>query len=257
MRSRVAGALVGVLTGLSCGGGTPGGAPLPATLKVRLKYGRLPSALHYEVRQTFEVKPPARGPYGEYVVRLSESVTDSEGEHHVTGLADSVVRTTLAFQVPLTPFYGWFDDHRHFLDTLMNTLGGEYYGALAFTPLVPLPDAPVGAGDSWTVGGPYHVQLLPLGALPAHGDVKIRRLEVVDGDTIVTMAMSLHVARSNDQMDVEGELTGEELFSVNRGVTLRVRLGGRIEQRLRVTTPFGGPLPSVPFQESIEQRLIP
>lgn len=251
--------LMMVPAALACGSGAPGGAPVPASLKVTLQYGRKPSVLHYEIRQTCDVERPAKGQCEEEVVRLTETVTDSEGEHHVTGMADSIISTSMSVRLPLTHFYGWFDDHRHFLDTLMNTLGGEWYGRLAFAPLVPLPDGRVGVGGSWKfdASGPYRISLPLLGPLSAGGEAKIRRLEVVNGDTVATIGLHLRVQRHDPKDDIRGDLSGEELFSVSRGVTIRVKLSGRIGQFLSVDTPIGVKDLEVPFQASIEQTLLP
>ena len=243
----------------ACGGG-PSGAPVPADLKVRLTFGGRPqSGLRYEVRQTFDVQRPAIGPYEETVAYLRESVSESLGAHHVTGQPDSILTTAHTWKRPPLPaFDGWFNDQRVFLDSLIRSDSGERYRTLGFSALLPFPNGPVGVGARWAAPEPYHVQVPMFGPVSAHANGTLRRIEVVDGDTVAIIGIHLTVQQIVERGDDErGELSGEERFSVTRGVTTHLKLSGRLERTSQVDGPVGIQHITVPFQVSLERTLLP
>lgn len=79
-------------------------------------------------------------------------------------------------------------------------------------------------------------------AIGAHGVVK--QLTVTNGDTMAVLSLTFEVKgkitlKDGREIDVHGEEKGEEVFSVNQGVTLRVHVVGKVEWDTDVMTPGG------------------
>jgi hypothetical protein len=208
----------------------------------------------------YEVERPAIGSPEESFMALTEVFRDSAGLRYVGGHPDSIHSEKGEWiRGPLESFEGWYDAHRIFVDSMMRSTTGERFRTMAFTAIVPFPVDPVGSGDSWSFGrrADYQIQIPLWGPVPCEGHGTIERIEVADGDTLATIRLHLEVRRHELQDDIRGQLDGDEVFSVSRGLTIRLELSGRVEREDEVNGPMGLRRLSVPFTETIERTLLP
>lgn len=128
-----------------------------------------------------------------------------------------------------------------------------------------LPDQPVGLGDSWKGEGTF--QLLEvgdsLGALRARITAKLKSVTVEGGDTIVILGLKLKVAGPEvfyrdmsppQSQQISGTLEGEERFSVTRGVSDSLNLGGTLFTEFDLG---GAGRSSVPTHVSLIRASVP
>ena len=111
---------------------------------------------------------------------------------------------------------------------------------------LPLPDAPVGGGDSWTAD-PETTPAAGVGAaIPMRTRFTVKEIQATGPDTTVVVGVestfpgdpvsvketSRGVAE-NHTVRVTGALTGERVYSLSRGIPLRSTMGGsmRVEDR--------------------------
>ena len=241
--------LLGVVSlGVACGGGSaPGGAPVPQGLRVHLRFAKTPGPLRYEVHQTSEQAIGIMKYRFARILYVTQVFRDSIEAHLVRVRVDSG-RGAPNLPVKLGPypgFMGWFNDRRDRLDTVATDRSIEAYRAEVFDGTIPLPLDTVGVGDQWDAGPTRHVVIhvedAPVHAT-AHGVVK--KLTVENGDTIAVLGLNFAVKgkfilKDGREVDVHGEQKGEEVFSVNQGVTLRVHVEGKIEWDTDVMGPGG------------------
>lgn len=235
------------LLAIGCGGGpTPSGAPVPANVRVTLRFGR-GSAVRYHYAARDQLTPGSQGTrlegwqawaVAERILYLTEGLDDSLGTHLVRVRVDSS-RGGSGDRVSYGPFPGFvgnFGDRRERIDTAAGDPDVEGLRELVFRGVVPLPAAPVAVGESWTIDAAPQVRHAPTPVPPAWDRAKgtVRRIRLVDGDTLADLALSLHInsawaPQGLRERDIVGDLTGEETFSITRGVTVELRLKGRIE----------------------------
>jgi len=116
--------------------------------------------------------------------------------------------------------------------------------AMAFT----LPEAPVGPGDSWTVASELPVGQLPgaSGAGAARTKLTVKEIRVAGSDTTVLLGVEttfpgdpigLTIAGQRATLLLAGSLTGEQVFSLTRGVVVSGTMKGTMKM-----TISGGPV---------------
>ncbi len=166
---------------------------------------------------------------------------------------------------PITGFEGWFNDRRERLDTLASDVFTERVRDLTFQGTIPLPQNPVGVGDSWTFGvsskaSRFRAQAVPLGFT---GKATVKELRVVDRDTVAVLAIALklHGLLSAPQLvapaEMNGDMKGEETFSVNHGVSWRFKVDGRVEWELSVMGVTGLHPERITFGMTTERNILP
>jgi hypothetical protein len=110
---------------------------------------------------------------------------------------------------------------------------GKHISSMAF----PLPQEPVGVGDSWTSETELPVAQVATGGAPLKVRTKltVKRIEIAAADTTIVLAME--TSFPTDPVTVtqqgrtatlrfSGRLTGDQHFSVSRGAPLRSTMGG-------------------------------
>lgn len=112
-----------------------------------------------------------------------------------------------------------------------------------------LPDHPVGVGDSWTTETELPMGQMGSSATPAKATTKLTLKEIhTDADTTVLLGLettypsapiSMTQQGQSITIKLSGNLSGEELFSVTRGVALRSSLEGTM--KIHVTGGATGP----------------
>ena len=124
---------------------------------------------------------------------------------------------------------------------IMEQLGGHIEGMV-----FPLPEQPVGVGDSWTTETALPVGEIGSGTARAHTKLTLKELNAGGPDT--TILVGVETTFPGDPITVTGDggarqtlkltggLAGEQLFSVTRGAAVRSSMGGNM--RVNVS---GGP----------------
>ncbi|HWZ29501.1 MAG TPA: hypothetical protein VNX15_13115, partial [Gemmatimonadales bacterium] len=184
---------------------------------------------------------------------VKEILTDSSGVKILTTRVDSALYLMPGGRAPqsmgsIPDFQIRTDDRRRWLDSV----GGQDtilagLRALALGRVVPLPQDPVGMGDSWKVEFPTRISYdyEPSNVATAKAKVKVKRVDVTATDTTVLLDVSLHLDGSQQPrpdwptVDVSGDLNGEEVFSVHTGMTQHLKLQGRVEWSWRAMGPRG------------------
>jgi hypothetical protein len=187
------------------------------------------------------------------VMYAKETVVDSSGVRTLTTHVDSAMFLIPGGRPPQSPgsipdFTVRADDRRQWIDSVVDadTMLAALR-ALALGRVVPLPQQPVGAGDSWKVEFPtritYHQD--PSNFATAKAKVKVKRVDITANDTMVVLDFSLHLEGSQPpknawpEVDVGGTLDGEEVFSVHTGMTQHLKMGGRVEWSWTAMGPRG------------------
>jgi hypothetical protein len=243
---------------------------LPQGTKVRLVFGRHPgSEYHYVARnQVAQLEPTPRGiELIELLLYFTAVTADSLGAHLVQVTVDSS-RAGSGGRVmphPITEFDGWFNDRRERLDTLASNDTTEFIRDLTFQGTIPLPENPVGVGDSWTFGvsskaSRLRAQAVPLGFT---GRATVKDLRVIEHDTVAVLAIALKLhgllpaPKLVAPAEMNGDMKGEETFSVNHGVSWRFKVDGRIEWELSIMSATGLHPERVTFGLTTERNILP
>jgi hypothetical protein len=159
-----------------------------------------------------------------------------------------------------------YDDQRHItpdtIDPRLLTLRHSIDG-LAFDGAVSFPDAPVTKGKSWTAPALFRVsgELDSLGALRGTARVKLKDVIVTDSDSTVVLEIRLTLRGPEIKFNVAveqwqqiyGTISGEERFSLTRGVTRTIDLRGTLTQESDIG---GGNRPTLPLDVEIHRTLL-
>ena len=144
-------------------------------------------------------------------------------------------------------------------DDRMNVLHAEFTPVPGLPPQImdqltnhvrgmtfPLPDQPVGVGDSWTTETALPVGEIAGGSAKARTTVTVKELHAAGPDTSVVLGIETRFpedpitvtgdAGARQTLKLSGSLAGEQLFSVTRGAAVRSSMGGNM--RVNVS---GGP----------------
>ena len=151
-------------------------------------------------------------------------------------------------------------------DDRMNVVSAEFTkgGAAAISPITeqiaknlkdatfPLPDKPVGVGDTWTAQVDLPINQIAAGNPPMHATTKLTMKEIHAEGADTTILVALVTTFPADPIKVKqegqdltltmsGSLTGEQLFSVSRGAVVRAARSGtmRIHMAGEVLGPSG------------------
>lgn len=262
----VIGLLAVVSLGVACGGGSaPGGPPAPQGLRVHLKFAKTPGPVRYEVHQTSDRVVGIMKYKVARILYVTQVFQDSLDAHLVRVRIDSG-RGAPNLPVRLGPypgFMGWFNDRRDRLDTLATDRTIEMYRADVFDGTIPLPLDSVGVGDVWDAGPTRHV-VIHVEDTPIHAAARgvVKKLTVVNGDTIADLGLNFSVKgkfilKNGREIDVHGEEKGDEVFSVNQGIALRVHVEGKIEWDTDVMTPGGLSQVYTILHSTSDRSLIP
>lgn len=259
--------LLGVVSlGVACGGGSaPGGPPAPQGLRVHLRFAKTPGPVRYEVHQTSDQVIGIMKYKVARILYVTQVFQDSLDAHLVRVRIDSG-RGAPNLPVRLGPypgFMGWFNDRRDRLDTLATDRSIEMYRADVFDGTIPLPLDSVGVGDRWDAGLTRHT-VIHVEDTPIHATARgvVKKLSAVNGDTIVVLGLVFElkgkfILKNGQEIDVHGEEKGEEVFSVNQGVTLRAHVEGKIEWDTDVMGPGGFGQAYTILHNTSDRSLIP
>lgn len=136
-------------------------------------------------------------------------------------------------------------------DDRMNVVRSEFAktGAATISPITeqiaknlkeatfPLPDGPVGVGDSWTAQMDLPISHIARGGAPMHATTKLTVKEIHAEGADTTILVSLLTTFPEDPIKVQqqgeeltlqisGSLTGDQLFSMGRGAVVRAARSG-------------------------------
>jgi hypothetical protein len=224
----------------------PRSVPVAQAPKVLLRFGLVTGV---PVQYTLRDERAGR----ELVMYAKEIIADSSSVRVVTTQVDSTVFIVSGGRAPRTEgsipdFVVRVNDRRQWVDSASGEdtiLAG--LRAIALGRAVPLPEGPVGVGDSWKVEFPtrisYHPD--PSNVATAKAKVKVKRIDITPTDTTVLLDISIHLQGSQPPtngwpvVDVSGDVSGEEVFSVHSGTTLHLKLQGRAEWSWRIMGPRG------------------
>jgi hypothetical protein len=254
---------------LACAGDRSSSA-VPITGKVALRYHPSAGAVfHYRLEQMSRLAPDTpvadSGPRNTMELMFTQRIDSSAGFVQVTTTLDSASvaspmlspgsAAAAARQIRATRLTAVFDDRQRLvrhdwsaLDRLPGTLGDQIQ--LGFRAVaVPLPDGPVGTGDSWT----NEVEL-PFGeyaggaSIMATTRLTVQDLSVASGDTIVRLGVEtalpdrpLYFSIGGQPITVRlrGAITGQQRISLTRGALIDASLVGTM--RVNLKGGFFGP----------------
>lgn len=143
-----------------------------------------------------------------------------------------------------------YDDRMNVVHSEFTNAGGalspitEQLGKTLKGMTFPLPQGPVGAGDSWTAEMELPINQVASGGPPTKATTKLTVKEIHAGgaDTTVLVALEttfpgdpIKVTQQGQQLTLKlsGNLTGEQLFSVSRGAVVRSLMNGTM--RIKMT----------------------
>lgn len=241
-------ALLAVVSlGVACGGGSGASSvPVPVT-RVSLRFGRSPG-VQYRYIARDQLFPGTQGVrlegwqkwvVIEPILYVTEQADDSLDVRLVRVRIDSS-RAGTGGHVSLGPFPGFigqFNPRRERIDTLASDPTVELLRGLVFNGTTPLPENPLAVGESWVSEAPRQIEQFQRPALPTGVRTKgtLKRLRVVDGDTLADLTLKIHIdtellSRQGEPVrQILGDLSGTETFSVTRGISVSLELDGRIE----------------------------
>ena len=144
-----------------------------------------------------------------------------------------------------------YDDRMHVLSAAFSGLAGapspitDQMGTSVKAMALPLPEAPVGVGDSWVSEQelPLGQQLSPDKPIKSRTTLTVREIQVVGTDTSVLLAVEtrfpdapIELTQQGQQvtMKLSGGLNGEQLFSLSRSVPVRTTMGGTMKMKMNM-----------------------
>jgi hypothetical protein len=217
---------------------------------------------HYGLEQQTNMKFEG-GPMGQ--VPDQQVVMHMQFTQIITGPTAGGVAVTVRFDSasmdsPLMPqgTYGHALDRMRGLtsnvvyDDRMNVIRAEFVNAGELSAITeqlgknlkgmafPLPESPVGVGDSWTAEIELPMSQMASGGSPMKAKTKLTVKEIHAGGSDTTVLTALETTFPSDPIKVEqqgqvitlklsGTLTGEQEFSVTQGAVLRNLMSGTIQ----------------------------
>ncbi|PYP47150.1 MAG: hypothetical protein DMD50_05150 [Gemmatimonadetes bacterium] len=261
--------LAGIATLLATIGGCRGGASGP---KVTLRYHPpAGAAYHYALDQqnAMRIEGGPMGAMPEQTFRMRMYYTQLVKGPAQGGVAVTVTFDSTSLDAPgmgpgamrpaLDRMRGMrsdivYDDRMHVLSAAFTGLTGapspvtEQLGSSMKAMAFPLPEGPVGVGDSWVAE-----HELPLGqqALNASRPLKsrtritLKEIQIAGADTSVVLGIETHFpddpitltqrgeggAPQTGTLRLSGSLSGEQVYSLQRSAQVRAMMGGTIKMK--------------------------
>jgi hypothetical protein len=259
------------------GGGGRGGSGPKVTLRYHPPAG---AAYHYALQQQnsmkFEHGPMAAMP--EQSVTMHMYFTQLVGGPAHGGTAVTVTFDSTAIESPGMAMGGMqpaldrmrgirsalvYDDRMHVVSAAISGVAGEaspmtdQMGKNVKSLAFPLPEGPVGVGDSWTAENdlPLSDQLKPSAPIKSKTTLTVKEIRVAGADTSVLLAIettfpggpieftqpaSEGVRGGTGTMRLSGTLSGEQLYSLTRSAQLRATMGGTMRINVKGAPPSLG-----------------
>jgi hypothetical protein len=143
-----------------------------------------------------------------------------------------------------------YDDRMHVLSAAFTGLAGapspvtEQMGTSLKSMAFPLPEGPVGVGDSWVTEHdlPLAQQLNASQPIKSRTKLTIKQIQVTGPDTSVVFAVEtsfpnapIGLSQQGQQvtMKLTGGLAGEQVYSLARSAQLRANMGGTMKINVR------------------------
>jgi len=151
-----------------------------------------------------------------------------------------------------------YDDRMHVLSAAFTGLTGapspvtEQLGSSMKSMAFPLPEAPVGVGDSWVAEHELplgHQALNASGPLKSRTKITVKEIQIAGADTSVLLGIETSFpeapitlmqrgeggARQTGTLRLSGNLSGEQLYSLHRSAQVRAMMGGTITMKTGTT----------------------
>ena len=151
-----------------------------------------------------------------------------------------------------------YDDRMHVLSAAFTGLTGapspvtEQLGSSMKSMAFPLPEGPVGVGDSWVAEHELplgHQALNASGPLKSRTKITVREIQIAGADTSVLLGIETSFpeapitlmqrgeggAQQTGTLRLSGNLSGEQLYSLHRSAQVRAMMGGTITMKTGTT----------------------
>jgi len=151
-----------------------------------------------------------------------------------------------------------YDDRMHVLSAAFTGLTGapspvtEQLGSSMKSMAFPLPEGPVGVGDSWVAEHELplgHQALNASGPLKSRTKITVREIQIAGADTSVLLGIETTFpeapitlmqrgeggAQQTGTLRLSGNLSGEQLYSLQRSAQVRAMMGGTITMKTGTT----------------------
>jgi len=151
-----------------------------------------------------------------------------------------------------------YDDRMHVLSAAFTGLTGapspvtEQLGSSMKSMAFPLPEGPVGVGDSWVAEHELplgHQALNASGPLKSRTKITVKEIQIAGADTSVLLGIETSFpeapitlmqrgeggARQTGTLRLSGNLSGEQLYSLQRSAQVRALMGGTITMKTGTT----------------------
>jgi len=151
-----------------------------------------------------------------------------------------------------------YDDRMHVLSAAFTGLTGaaspvtEQLGSSLKAMAFPLPEGPVGVGDSWVAEHELplgHQALNASGPLKSRTKITVKEIQIAGADTSVLLGIETSFpeapitlmqrgeggARQTGTLRLSGNLSGEQLYSLQRSAQVRAMMGGTITMKTGTT----------------------
>ena len=151
-----------------------------------------------------------------------------------------------------------YDDRMHVLSAAFTGLTGapspvtEQLGSSMKSMAFPLPEGPVGVGDSWVAEHELplgHQALNASGPLKSRTKITVKEIQIAGADTSVLLGIETSFpeapitlmqrgeggARQTGTLRLSGNLSGEQLYSLQRSAQVRAMMGGTITMKTGTT----------------------
>jgi hypothetical protein len=150
-----------------------------------------------------------------------------------------------------------YDDRMHVLSAAFTGLGGapspvtEQMGTSMKSMAYPLPEGPVGVGDSWVSEHelPLGQQLNASHPIKSRTKITVKEIQIAGSDTSVLLGIETSFpdepitltqqgkggAPQTGTLRLSGHLSGEQLYSLTRSAQVRAMMGGTIKMKSGAT----------------------
>ena len=151
-----------------------------------------------------------------------------------------------------------YDDRMHVLSAAFTGLTGapspvtEQLGSSMKSMAFPLPEGPVGVGDSWVAEHELplgHQALNASGPLKSRTKITVKEIQIAGADTSVLLGIETSFpeapitlmqrgeggAQQTGTLRLSGNLSGEQLYSLQRSAQVRAMMGGTITMKTGTT----------------------